>query len=172
MKKLFFLLTAFAASAHAQTYDIKGWVGPDLFAGTFTYAGGALTNISVSDSFGGGTFTVGSAEGTLLTLQDFYGQNPNDPLYAPDELDLTTSAPFGSPKMTILTGSYVGSAPVPYDYFLCAGPKYKPHNTCGGYITEVHSVNAAPELDWSRAIAALTLLCGFGLVLKSRHKSF
>jgi hypothetical protein len=171
MKKLFFLLVAFTASAHAQTYDISGWVGPESFAGTFTYANGTLTNVDVSDSWARGTFTTGSAGGDYITLMDWGGQNPNGPVvYAPDELDLSTNAPIGSSSLKIVSALYDGSVPVPSDYFLCAGPKYRPDYTCGGHITEVRSVNAAPELDWSRAIAALTLLAGCALVLNGARR--
>jgi hypothetical protein len=168
MKTIILLLLSGVASA--QTYDISGFVGPETFAGAFTYSNGVLTSINVSDGWGSGTFTLGSAGGDSITLVNWFGQNPNAPGQSitepPAYLTLTLSAPLGSSNVSIINADYAGGVGNVTDDFACGQATYGAPFTCGGTVA-----TAAPEMDAATAIAALTFLFGGLMVLRSPRQS-
>jgi hypothetical protein len=159
------LLAAGAAHAQSTTYDIAVAItGGPAFGGSFTFNASTDTfsNINLGefdDTLNGGGGGVGYS-----FYNCFIG--PNCP--APASIQFTTSTPLGTAGTIELT-SFMYETGNSLEF--CAstpgvGSEAADQRTCP--VESIAAVPAAaPELDGSRPIAALTLLAGLVLILKS-----
>lgn len=178
MKKLMGLVICLAAGAtHAQTYNINvDMKGLGDFSGSFTYNAGVYSNVDVSDAFSHGVFTginVDGESGKTLDLYDFEGK-PNAQAAGSNVfmLGLDTIRPLGTHN----PGIDINSIFFNVDYnstglFSCGSKNGGPGSglSCTASLKEVLPTHQAPELDWSLAAAAVTLLCGCALLLRARR---
>jgi hypothetical protein len=168
------LLLAGAASAQqTTTYDLDvsmqiGAASPLVYQGSFTYIGPSegpvMTNVSVSDALDpGGSFNQGRVDplSGAVILYDFEGSNS-----APIELTFTTNVPLGTPGVQLTS---FGVDPNVGWGALCGSGDAFAHACPVESLTA--RATAAPELDFSSAVAPMTILAGLTLVLKGR-KSF
>jgi hypothetical protein len=177
MKKSLGLLICLAAGAvHAQTYDINvDMKGVADFSGSFTYNSGVYSNVNVSDTFTHGIFTGINADGESGNTLDFYDfeGKPNAKAAGSNVfiLGLNTMRPLGTGNPGIIINSIFYNLDYNSTGLFSCGSNPGPGSglSCTASLKEVRPTHQAPELDWSRAAAAFTLLCGCTLVFRSRR---
>ena len=181
MKKLMgFVICLAAGATHAQTYDINvDMKGVGDFSGSFTYNSGVYSNVDVSDTPTGGSFTGINAygqSGTTLDLYDFEGK-ANAPAAGSSVfvLDLNIVRPLGTRNPGVNVNSILYNVDSnSTGLWSCGSYPYSGPGSglrCTAFLREMRPTHQAPELDWSRAAAAFTLLCGFTLALRSRRSA-
>jgi hypothetical protein len=180
MKKLLGLVICLAAGAtHAQTYDINvDMKGVGDFSGSFTYNSGVYSNVDVSDTFTHGIFTGINADGESGKTLDFYDfeGKPNAKAAGSNVfiLGLSTMRPLGIRNPGVNINSVFYNLDSNSTGIFSCGSNAAPGSglRCTASLREVPSpTHQAPELDWSLAAAAFTLLCGFTLALRSRRSA-
>jgi hypothetical protein len=163
------LTALISVSAHAQTYtfsnlnlseSVFGPVVTDVYDGTFTFSNGLLTSASAtqgsSQMF---AMNAGTVSGDTVT---FFVSEPGVPRdIDPWSLTLTLAAPLGG-YSDVITGASFNIGNGEWPIFSCT-------SACGSVVDPKPA--AAPELDPTQLIAALTLLAGGVLVIKSRAES-
>jgi hypothetical protein len=168
VKSLFLgaLTALISVSAHAQTYtfsnldvseSVFGPVVSDVYDGTFTYSKGLLTSASAtqgnSQMF---AMNAGTVSGNTVT---FFVNEPGLPRdLDPWSLTLSLAAPLGG-YSDVITGASFNIGNGEWPIFSC-------NSACGSVVDP--KAAAAPELDPTQLIAALTLLVGGVFIIKSR----
>jgi hypothetical protein len=164
MRKIVALAALLAAgAAHAQTYDLAVDGSTFGFGGSFTF--NASTDTFSNINLGGFDYTLnGGGGGDSYT---FYNCLVN--CQAPEAIEFTTNVPLGTLGPIEITGAMLE---LMNSVDFCASTpgtgSFVGQQVCSTEtITAVPNATAAPEIDSSRAIAALSLLAGAVLVLKS-----
>jgi hypothetical protein len=178
LRTLGFALLLGSVAANAQTYDVNVQEGIDMggvitpnvndLTGSFTYSGGAFSNIDVLINGVGATAPVQTITGGSTSLLFSYTFMPSDTTY----YSFTINHPLGGSATTI-TASDVVFSPFDSAQFgnaVCGSPVYGQSGpnaatyTCSGGLTR------APELDAGATAAGLALLIGSVAVLRGRGR--
>ena len=167
MKKLIAIAALLATgAAQAQTYQFDVGDGqPGFgFGGSFTFNNGTFSNLNITDSQGA-TFdqsASGGLDGSSSTLSSYVF------LGASGNVGLDIDEPLGTPGL-LIENAFEAAPGVPAPGFCEDVLQNAP--LCSASISVVSKATTAPEINPGLAAVALTLLTGFGLVLKTRRRA-
>jgi hypothetical protein len=163
-----FALAAGPYAAEAQTYDLDIVMGSFApFVGSFTYSGGVLSHVDVSDGFDGGTFTGASSNGHSFSLIDYEGQPPN-PLSS-EVFTLGFTATLGGPATNVPISNIVLTISPQAQFYCGTSPTGSGSLPCYTDSLVKASAASAPELGTAPLASSITLLFGGLFVLGSRR---
>jgi hypothetical protein len=178
MRYLIILAALAASAAQAQNYDVdivmQTGKTPTDFVGSFTYANGVLSDVDVLTNVGGvkTAFTAGTYSGGVVSLFDYQGYTPAEIGSSAWLLELTPKTSLASGRGGLQGAEFIEDWNLTGIASCGTPPGIDVHKCSTMRLTDppAGTVAKAPELDGSRAIAALTLLAGAALVLKSSRR--